>query len=147
MNDTDKTITTEPLDSRDNDLMTAKLFLEPLHGLPESEKFRFMRFYLMFSKQCRLANIERYDIPYYQVALQNVINLLDIGQYQKAAEIQARVLQDLNLTSSINGTQLYLGVGGVRRTESISRFVPHKEQKTSKLKKFFGKDKEQEEYK
>ena len=139
-----KTVSSEPISNSEFDVNMAQFYLDSLQGIPESEKKKFTNFYLMFGKQTRLAIIKREDIPSYNRTLAYIIHLLDLGYYDLAIQTEVEVLQELNLTASIEGRQMEIGFAGVSRTENLSRHIGDSEKKLGRLSRIFGGKKKEE---
>jgi hypothetical protein len=115
--------------------------------IPKSERDKFRQMVMLFNKEYALSNIERFDIPYYQLQFDYVVLAMECGLYRHASETMAQVIQELKLTRGIQGLQLKLGFTGVQRSETVQRIEEHMQKKSLRGKItgiFKNKEKEEE---
>jgi len=115
--------------------------------IPDEQRKRFESIYLLFDRDYALANIQRRDMPYFNVSFEYITELIAAGMYEYAQECMVQLIQDLKLSRSIDALQLRIGVSGVQRSESISRFTDNEKKRNvfNKIKNVFKNDNNMEE--
>lgn len=126
-------------ETRDTNLSVTQFVLSP--DIPTNEREYFEKFRIMFSKIMALGNIERFDMPSFISAYEEVVLLLELGLYQEAREVMGEVQMQIQLSRSDGGFQTLFGQRGVDRREEISKVISNMQPKG----KIFGLFKKKEE--
>jgi len=127
-----------PPDIETEAITVAQYLLSP--DIPASERRRFEKYYMMFSKIMALGNIDKQDIYAILLAFDEICMLIEMGLFEEARQIQAREMMKMQLSRSVKGFHTIWTSGGYTRTETIQKMLEEQQErdtKSGRLKRFF----------
>jgi len=106
----------------------AEMLLNAMSNVPQSVAERFKHWAALMTGVVALSNIKRWERKEYFIAFLEVSKLLDMGMYRKADEQMALMLFELQLSRSIDATNMLYGMANISKTTTTHLQPPPRDE-------------------
>lgn len=119
----------------------AEMLLNAMSNVPQNVADRFKHWSALLTGIVSLSNIKRWERKEYIMAFLEVSKLIDMGMYKKADEQMALMLFELQLSRSIDATNMLYGMSNISKTTTthLQPPAPEPQEKRGLMNRLRGK--------